>query len=74
MKELQSVAKKDNVTTVFFEALASDKTAKALARDTGLKTDVLDPLEGITDSSQGADYFEVMRSNLKNLQKALGSK
>ncbi|MET8749203.1 metal ABC transporter substrate-binding protein [Streptomyces sp. NPDC004667] len=74
MKELQDVAKKDNVTTVFFEALASDKTAKALARDTGLKTDVLDPLEGITDSSQGADYFEVMRSNLKNLQKALGSK
>ncbi|MFB0626171.1 metal ABC transporter substrate-binding protein [Streptomyces sp. AB3(2024)] len=74
MKELQDVAKKDNVTTVFFEALASDKTAKSLARDTGLKTDVLDPLEGITDSSQGADYFEVMRSNLKNLQKALGSK
>lgn len=74
MKELQAVAKKDNVTTVFFETLASDKTAKTLAADTGLKTDVLDPLEGITDKSQGADYFEVMRSNLKNLQKALGNK
>ncbi|MFI6005544.1 metal ABC transporter substrate-binding protein [Streptomyces sp. NPDC051366] len=74
MKELQAVAKKDNVSTVFFESLASDKTAKTLAADTGLKTDVLDPLEGITDKSQGADYFEVMRSNLKNLQKALGSK
>ncbi|MFH7597226.1 metal ABC transporter substrate-binding protein [Streptomyces racemochromogenes] len=74
MKDLQALARKDNVTTVFFEALASDKTAKTLARDTGLRTDVLDPLEGITDRSQGADYFEVMRSNLKNLQKALGSK
>ncbi|MDJ0383847.1 metal ABC transporter substrate-binding protein [Streptomyces sp. G-G2] len=74
MKELQDVAKKDNVTTVFFEALASDKTAKSLARDTGLKTDVLDPVEGITDASQGADYFAIMRSNLKNLQKALGNK
>lgn len=74
MKELQAVAKKDNVTTVFFETLASDKTAKTLATDTGLKTDVLDPLEGITDKSQGADYFEVMRANLKNLQKALGNK
>ncbi|MET9605432.1 metal ABC transporter substrate-binding protein [Streptomyces sp. NPDC006512] len=74
MKELQSVAKKDNVTTVFFETLASDKTAKSLAKDTGLTTDVLDPLEGITDKSQGSDYFEVMRSNLKNLQKALGAK
>ncbi|MEV8537027.1 metal ABC transporter substrate-binding protein [Streptomyces sp. NPDC051211] len=74
MKELQAVSKKDNVSTVFFETLASDKTAKTLAQDTGLKTDVLDPLEGITDKSQGADYFEVMRSNLKNLQKALGTK
>ncbi|MFF8269084.1 metal ABC transporter substrate-binding protein [Streptomyces sp. NPDC016562] len=74
MKELQDVAKKENVSTVFFETLASDKTAKVLAADTGLKTDVLDPLEGITGTSQGADYFEVMRSNLKNLQKALGSK
>lgn len=74
MKELQEVAKKENVSTVFFETLASDKTAKSLAGDTGLKTDVLDPLEGISDKSQGADYFEVMRSNLKNLQKALGAK
>lgn len=74
MKELQAVAKKDNVSTVFFETLASDKTATTLAKDTGLRTDVLDPLEGITDKSQGADYFEVMRSNLNNLQKALGAK
>ncbi|MEU6892073.1 zinc ABC transporter substrate-binding protein [Streptomyces sp. NPDC046557] len=74
MKDLQAIAKKDNVSTVFFETLASDKTAKTLAADTGLKTDVLDPLEGITTASQGADYFEVMRSNLKNLQKALGTK
>ncbi|MFJ8014034.1 metal ABC transporter substrate-binding protein [Streptomyces sp. NPDC096339] len=73
MKELQALAKQENVSTVFFETLASDKTAKSLATDTGLKTDVLDPLEGITDKSQGADYFEVMRSNLKNLQKALGA-
>lgn len=74
MKDLQTLAKQDNVTTVFFETLASDKTAKTLAADTGLKTDVLDPLEGLTAKSQGADYFEVMRSNLKNLQKALGTK
>lgn len=74
MKDLQAVAAKDKVSTVFFETLASDKTARILAKDTGLRTDVLDPLEGITDSSQGADYFEVMRSNLKNLQKALGAK
>lgn len=74
IKELQDIAKKDKVSTVFFETLASDKTAKTLATDTGLKTDVLDPLEGITDKSKGADYLEVMRSNLAALQKALGAK
>ncbi|GGU08125.1 MULTISPECIES: metal ABC transporter substrate-binding protein [Streptomyces] len=74
IKELQDVAKKDKVSTVFFETLASDKTAKTLATDTGLKTDVLDPLEGITDRSKGDDYIEVMQSNLAALKKALGAK
>ncbi|MER7662226.1 MULTISPECIES: metal ABC transporter substrate-binding protein [unclassified Streptomyces] len=74
VKELQTLAKKEKVTTVFFETLASDKTAKTLAQDTGLKTDVLDPLEGITDKSQGDDYIGVMQSNLAALQKALGAK
>lgn len=74
IKDLQAIAKKDKVTTVFFETLASDKTAKTLAKDAGLKTDVLDPLEGITDKSKGADYIEVMQSNLAALQKALGAK
>ncbi|MEV7419383.1 metal ABC transporter substrate-binding protein [Streptomyces sp. NPDC089919] len=74
MKELQALAKKDKVSTVFFETLASPKLADTLAGDLGLRTDVLDPLEGITDTSQGKDYFEVMRSNLKNLVKALGAK
>ncbi|WHM38838.1 metal ABC transporter substrate-binding protein [Streptomyces sp. BPTC-684] len=74
VKELQSIAKKDHVDTVFFETLASDKTAKTLAKDTGLKTDVLDPLEGITKKSKGEDYLKVMESNLAALQKALGAK
>lgn len=74
VKELQDIAKKDKVTTVFFETLASDKTAKTLAKDTGLKTDVLDPLEGITERSKGTDYIEVMEANLAALKKALGAR
>ncbi|MFF4869498.1 metal ABC transporter substrate-binding protein [Streptomyces sp. SID5770] len=74
IKQLQEIAAKDKVSTVFFETLASDRTAKTLAGDTGLKTDVLDPLEGITDKSRGSDYIEVMRSNLTALKKALGAK
>lgn len=74
IKDLQDIAKEDKVSTVFFETLASDKTAKTLANDAGLKTDVLDPLEGITDKSKGDDYIGVMESNLAALQKALGAK
>ncbi|MFD4346475.1 zinc ABC transporter substrate-binding protein [Streptomyces coelicoflavus] len=74
IKELQEEAKADGVTTVFYETLVSDKTAKTLAKDAGLKTDVLDPLEGITDKSKGDDYVAVMESNLKALQAALGAK
>ncbi|UUU22007.1 zinc ABC transporter substrate-binding protein [Streptomyces sp. DSM 40750] len=74
IKELQEEAKADGVTTVFYETLVSDKTAKTLADDAGLKTDVLDPLEGITEKSRGDDYIAVMESNLKALQTALGAK
>ena len=68
------MAKADGVTTVFYETLVSDKTAKTLAADAGLKTDVLDPIEGITPSPSGDDYFSVMEANLKALQTALGAK
>jgi zinc transport system substrate-binding protein len=74
VKDLEKMAKADGVTTVFYETLVSDKTAKTIASDSGLKTDVLDPIEGITSKSKGDDYFQVMESNLKALQSALGAK
>ncbi|MFH8517940.1 metal ABC transporter substrate-binding protein [Streptomyces gelaticus] len=74
ISEIHTIAEKNKATTVFFETLASDRTARTVAKDTGLKTDVLDPLEGITGKSKGADYIEVMQSNLAALQKALGAK
>jgi len=74
VKDLETMAKADGVTTVFYETLVSDKTAKTIASDANLKTDVLDPIEGITDKSRGDDYFQVMESNLTALEKALGAK
>ncbi|WP_436957935.1 metal ABC transporter substrate-binding protein [Streptomyces sp. SudanB182_2057] len=74
VKDLEKMAKADGVSTVFYETLVSDKTAKTIASDTGLKTDVLDPIEGITKHSRGQDYFAVQRANLKALQQALGAK
>ncbi|MFF9265003.1 metal ABC transporter substrate-binding protein [Streptomyces longwoodensis] len=74
VKELEKLAKADGVTTVFYETLVSDKTAKTVAKDAGLRTDVLDPIEGITKKSRGQDYFQVMRANLTALKTALGAK
>ncbi|MFC8344841.1 metal ABC transporter substrate-binding protein [Streptomyces sp. NPDC057280] len=74
VKDLEKMAEADGVTTVFYETLVSDKTAKTIASDANLKTDVLDPIEGITSKSRGDDYFQVQESNLKALQSALGAK
>ncbi|MFG2947478.1 metal ABC transporter substrate-binding protein [Streptomyces adustus] len=74
VKDLETMAKADGVTTVFYETLVSDRTARTIAKDAGLRTDVLDPIEGITDQSRGTDYFSVQEANLKALRTALGAK
>ena len=60
------------VTTIFTETLASPAVAEAIAGDLGLRTDVLDPIEGLTPESRGEDYLAVMRTNLAALEKANG--
>jgi len=62
-----------NIQYIFFESLVSPKLSETLAQEVGVKTLVLDPLEGISDADieQGKDYFSVMRQNLANLQIAL---
>jgi zinc transport system substrate-binding protein len=61
-----------DVRTIYSETLVSPKVAETLARETGAATAVLDPLEAITESSAGADYLAVMRSNLQTLQRGQG--
>ena len=39
-----------------------------MAAETGARTAVLDPLEGLTDASAGGDYLEVMRANLETIR------
>ena len=51
-------------STVYAETLVSEDVAKALARETGARLAVLDPIEGITSASAGRDYPAVMRANL----------
>ncbi len=56
------------VTTVYTEALVDPAVAETVAEEAGVRTAVLDPVEGLTDESAGADYLEVMRANLATLQ------
>ena len=72
--DLADLVRTSGVTTVFFETLVSPKLAQTVAREAGIETAVLNPLEGLTDDeiAAGEDYFSVMRSNLAALRKALG--
>jgi zinc transport system substrate-binding protein len=73
---VQKAARENGATTIFFETLVSPKLADTVAKDLGLKTAVLDPLEGIKPPTGGAaadDYLTIMKQNLTNLQAALGA-
>jgi len=71
---LADLVKRLGVTTVFTEVLVSPRIADTLARETGVKTVTLNPLEGLTDReiSRGANYVTVMDQNLAKLRRALG--
>jgi zinc transport system substrate-binding protein len=58
----------NKVRTIYYETLLNPAIARTVASETGARTLVLDPIEGITDQSQGIDYFMIMRSNLENLK------
>ena len=71
--QLADLVKRDGITTVFTEELVSPRIADTLAREAGVKTETLNPLEGLTDRelSKGEDYVKVMDENLTKLQAAL---
>jgi zinc transport system substrate-binding protein len=73
LAELTQLVKDKNIKYVFFESLVSPKLAETLAAETGAKTAVFDPIEGISDADQkqGKDYLSVQRENLQNLRTAL---
>ncbi|KLO62765.1 ABC transporter substrate-binding protein [Dermacoccus sp. PE3] len=74
LKAVAAFAKKHDTTTIYSETLVSPKTAETVAKQTGAKVAVLDPLEGLTDASKGKNYFEVMKSNLTTLKQGQGCK
>lgn len=72
LARLQELIREQGITTVFSERLVSPKTAETLAADLGIRSAVLDPIEGLSDASAGEDYLSLMRQNLTALEHANG--
>lgn len=74
LAQLTDQIREKGITTVFFEELVSPAVAEALAREAGVATAALSPLEGLSvpDAEAGKDYPAVMRQNLAVLRQALG--
>ena len=70
IKEVQDIVKAQHVTTIFYEELVSPKVAETIARDVGVQTAVLSPIEGLSDANSQETYLTLMRENLQELQKA----
>ena len=68
LAEIAELVERRGVTTVYTETLVDPAVAETVAREAGVETAVLDPLEGLTDESAGEDYLAVMRANLTTLQ------
>lgn len=69
--ELTGLVRRTGATTVFTETLTSPKIADTLAQEAGVRTEVLDPVEGVKAGSHD-DYFSIMRRDLGVLRTALG--
>ena len=73
LAQLAEDVQRTGTTTIFTETLVSPKVAQTLAREAGVTTAVLNPLEGLTKQQvqAGDDYLSVMRSNLAALRRGL---
>ncbi len=68
LAEISTLVADRGVSTVYTETLVDPSIAETVASEAGVRTAVLDPLEGLTDESAGEDYLEVMQANLATLQ------
>lgn len=68
LAEVSDFVTKNKVTTIYYETLVPADIAKTVAESTGAKTAVLDPIEGLSDSSAAKDYLGIMRADLATLK------
>ncbi len=69
--EVVKIVEREGVTTIYFETLVDPKIAEVVASETGARTAVLDPLEGLAEGASG-DYVSIMQANLASVQAGNG--
>lgn len=73
LSELKHYVEDHQVKVIYFEENASSKVAETLSKETGVKLEVMNPLESLTDKQikDGEDYLSVMRENLSALKESV---
>ena len=70
LADITDLVRKEKITTIFTEELVSPAIADTIAKEAGVKTATLDPIEGLSDATKGQTYLTLMRKNLETLRKA----
>lgn len=71
LKKIADFVKEHGIKTILFEGKATPKVAETLAKNTGTKTGTIYTLENLTEEEAKLGYIELMRRNLRELEKVL---
>lgn len=73
LAQLKHFVEDHGTKVIYFEENANSKVAETLAKETGVKMAVLNPLESLTQKQMddGETYLTVMQQNLKALQESI---
>lgn len=72
LADLVAHVRSTGTTTIYTETLVAPDVAETVAREAGVRTAVLDPIEGLTGDAPDSDYLTVMRTNLQTLRTGQG--
>lgn len=71
LQEIMDTMKRYEVSTIFYEELASNSIAEMIATQTGAKVEVLNALEGLGEEEEKTeDYLSIMKSNCEKIWEA----
>lgn len=73
LSRLIDASKEKNLKYIYFETLASPKSAEMISKEAELEPSVLNTVEGLTEENlaRGDNYITLMEENLENIKKEL---